>query len=166
MLNPVMTCAPGAPEGAGMDRTEETAREIATSRVLPFRRGEVYRAIADPQRLALWWGPAGFTSTVDACDFRPGGHWRFVLHGPDGKDCPNHNIFALIEPGRRVVIRHEDRTHAFRLTITLQDEGAGTRIGWQQVFDDAGERDRMAPICIPANEQNLDRLHANVEDHR
>ena len=145
-----------------MDTASETAREIATSRVLPFRRGDVYLAIADPQRIARWWGPEGFTSTTETCDFRQGGHWRFVFHGPDGKDYPNHNIFVLIEPARRVVIRHEDPTHGFRLTISLQDEGKGTRVGWQQVFDDASERDRMAPICIPANEQNLDRLHAEV----
>jgi uncharacterized protein YndB with AHSA1/START domain len=145
-----------------MDTNSEAAREIATSRVLPFRRGDVYMAIADPQRIARWWGPEGFTSTTQVCDIQPGGHWRFVFHGPDGKDYPNHNIFVLIEPARRVVIRHEDPTHGFRLTISLQDEGQGTRVGWQQVFDDAGERDRMALICIPANEQNLDRLHAEV----
>ncbi|HEX2547856.1 MAG TPA: SRPBCC family protein [Ramlibacter sp.] len=145
-----------------MDTSSEAAREIATSRVLPFKRADVYLAIADPQRLARWWGPAGFTSSVQSCDFRPGGHWRFTLHGPDGTDYPNHNVFVLIEPARRVVIRHEDKTHGFRLAVTLQDEGTGTRVGWQQVFDDAGERERMAPICIPANEQNLDRLHAEV----
>jgi uncharacterized protein YndB with AHSA1/START domain len=145
-----------------MDTADEAAREIATSRVLPFRRGDVYLAIADAQRIARWWGPAGFTSTTETCDFQPGGHWRFVFHGPDGKNYPNHNIFVLIEPARRVVIRHEDPTHGFRLTISLRDEGQATRVGWQQVFDDAGERDRMAPICIPANEQNLDRLHAEV----
>ena len=143
----------------------EAAREIATTRLLPFRRGQVYLAIATPERLARWWGPAGFTSTVETCDFRPGGHWRFVFHGPDGKDYPNHNVFVVIEPARRVVIRHEDRTHGFRLTITLIDEGGGTRVGWQQVFDDPAERDRMAPICIPANEENLDRLQADVASH-
>ena len=145
-----------------MDTNSEAAREIKTSRVLPFQRGDVYLAIADAQRLGRWWGPEGFTSTTQVCDFHEGGHWRLTFHGPDGKAYPNHNIFVLIEPGRRVVIRHEDPTHGFRLTIDLQNEGPGTRVGWQQVFDDAGERDRMAPICIPANEQNLDRLHAEV----
>jgi uncharacterized protein YndB with AHSA1/START domain len=149
-----------------MHQPDESARELSTSRVLPHRRGDVYRAIADPQRLARWWGPAGFTSEVERCDFFPGGHWRFALVAPDGTAYPNHNVFVLIEPGRRVVIRHEDPTHGFRLSITLQDEGAGTRVGWQQVFDDAGERDRMAPVCIPANEQNLDRLDAEVANQR
>ncbi|MBC5786344.1 SRPBCC domain-containing protein [Ramlibacter sp. USB13] len=148
-----------------MDNTTEADRELATERVLPYSRGEVYRAIATPERLARWWGPAGFTSTVETCDFRQGGHWRFALVGPDGKSHPNHNIFALIEPARRVVIRHEDRTHGFRLTISLSDAEGGTRVGWQQVFDDPAERDRMAPICVPANEQNLDRLHAEIASH-
>lgn len=151
-----------------MDTTttsSETDRELATARVLPFTRGEIYRAIATPERLARWWGPAGFTSIVETCDFQPGGHWRFKFRGPDGKEYPNHNIFVLIEPARRVVIRHEDPAHGFRLTISLADAEGGTRVGWQQVFDDAAERDRMAPICVPANEQNLDRLHADVASH-
>lgn len=140
----------------------EAAREIATARVLPFRRGDVYLAIARPERLARWWGPAGFHSTIERCDFRPGGHWRFVMHGPDDKDYCNHNVFVVIEPGRRVVIRHEDPNHGFRLTICLDDDPRGTRVGWQQLFDDPAERDRMAPVCIAANEQNLDRLHAEL----
>ena len=146
-----------------MDRTDETAREIATSRVLPFRRGEVYRAIADPQRLALWWGPAGFTSTVDACDFRPGGHWRFVLHGPDGKDYPNHSRFEKIVP-LEVVILHVNAPH-FRLFMTLTEEAGGTRMHWRQVFEDARVREQLAPVCVPANEQNLDRLEAELSNH-
>lgn len=39
---------------------------------------------------------------------------------------------------------------------------AGTRVIWSQRFEDAGQAERMAPIVIPANEQNLDRPTAEV----
>jgi uncharacterized protein YndB with AHSA1/START domain len=122
----------------------------------------VYAAIAEPERLARWWGPAGFRSTFEVCDFRPGGEWRFVLHGPDGTDYPNHNRFAEVVPSERVVVEHLDATHHFVLTITLEACDGGTRVGWRQVFDTAEHRDRVAEAVLRANEQNLDRLAAEV----
>jgi uncharacterized protein YndB with AHSA1/START domain len=44
-------------------------RELVTSRVLDAPRERVFRALSDPEALARWWGPDGFTSTFDAFDF-------------------------------------------------------------------------------------------------
>lgn len=44
------------------------------------------------------------------------------------------------------------------LTVTLEAEGGGTRVGWSQCFETAELRQALQAICIPANEQNLDRL--------
>jgi uncharacterized protein YndB with AHSA1/START domain len=30
-------------------------------------------------------GPDGFSTTTSQFDFRPGGVWCFVMHGPDGR---------------------------------------------------------------------------------
>ena len=38
---------------------------------------------------ARWWGPDGFTNTITTFDLRPGGAWRFVMHGPDGTNYEN-----------------------------------------------------------------------------
>ncbi len=46
-------------------------------------------AVSDPKHLAQWWGPDGFTITTSSFDFRAGGVWRFVMHGPDGRDYQN-----------------------------------------------------------------------------
>jgi hypothetical protein len=50
----------------------------------------------------------------------------------------------------------------FRLTITLEPEGHGTRVHWLQVFEDAAFAQAMKHILEPANEQNLDRLGAEL----
>jgi uncharacterized protein YndB with AHSA1/START domain len=143
---------------------ESTAdRECVHSRVIEAPAERVFRAIADPDRLARWWGPDGFTSTFEVFEFRPGGNWRLVLHGPDGTDYPNQNVFREIEPSGRVVVEHlSDEGHHFFLTITLAAHGEGTRVGWRQVFDTAAHRDHVASFVLPANEQNLDRLAAEV----
>jgi uncharacterized protein YndB with AHSA1/START domain len=147
-----------------MPTTLDADRGILSTRVLPFQREAVFRAIADPQRLARWWGPAGFRNTFETFDFRPGGKWRFVMHGPDGQDYPNESVFQEIAALERVVIRHDCAPY-FTMTITLDEAEGGTRFAWQQLFDDGRVRDQLAPICLPANEQNFDRLEAELAAH-
>ena len=144
------------------DRGPPADRECVHARLIDAPRARVFRALADPAHLARWWGPKGFTSTFAAFDFRPGGTWRFVLHGPDGTDHPNHNVFREIVAPERVVVEHVSGDHHFVLTITLDSHGSQTLVGWRQVFDTAEHRDRVAAFVLEANEQNLDRLAAEV----
>lgn len=144
--------------------SDTSDRELATSRVLPHPRDRVFRAIAEPGRIARWWGPAGFRNTIDAFDFREGGEWNFTMHGPDGTDYPNRSRFETIRAPATVVIRHVNAP-LFRLHITLTEEAGGTRVHWRQVFDDARVREQLQAVCVPANEQNLDRLDAELSTH-
>jgi RimJ/RimL family protein N-acetyltransferase len=137
-------------------------REFVHSRLIDAPREQVFAAIADPARLARWWGPNGFTSTFEVFEFRRGGAWRLMLHGPDGANYPNDNRFADIVAPERVVVEHLGSPHHFLLTITLTAQGARTQVRWRQVFDTAEEKQRMAAFVAPANEQNLDRLAAEV----
>lgn len=134
---------------------------FTTSRDIPAAPAAVFAAIATPERLARWWGPAGFRNTFAVCDFRPGGRWSFVMHGPDGAHYQNDSQFAEIAAPTRVVIQHLSEP-TFRLTITLAASATGTRVSWVQALDDAEVARRVQHIVIPANEQNLDRLTAEV----
>lgn len=137
-------------------------REFVHSRVIDAPRERVFRAFTDPAHLARWWGPNGFTSTFELFDPRPGGTWRFVMHGPDGANYPNENVFVEVIAPERMVLEHISDSHHFRLAITFVAQGTKTVVGWRQVFDTAAERQRIAKIVIEANEQNLDRLAAEV----
>jgi uncharacterized protein YndB with AHSA1/START domain len=59
-------------------------RELIINRVFNAPRELVYKTWTNPEHLPQWWGPKGFTITVQEIDVRPGGVWRFVMHGPDG----------------------------------------------------------------------------------
>lgn len=134
---------------------------FTTSRTFAAAPDAVFAALADPARLARWWGPAGFRNTFDTFEFQVGGQWRFTMHGPDGTDYPNEATFVAIEPGRKVVIRHTVQPH-FQLSITLTAVGGGTQVLWEQAFDDPQVAAAVRPIVEPANEQNLDRWEAEV----
>ena len=129
----------------------------ATSRLLPFKRAEVYAAFADAHCLATWWGPDGFSNTFEVFEFKPQGRWKFVMHGPDGANYPNESVFLETSP-ERIVIRHDCQPF-FTLNITLADSEGQTQLHWRQAFDDPKLAAGIWHIIQPANEQNLNRLH-------
>lgn len=138
------------------------ACEIVSGRVIDAPRAKVFKAFSDPTHLARWWGPRGFRNTFEDFDFRPGGTWRFTMHGPDGTEYANRSVFLDIREPSLIVLEHETPP-AFRMTITLADEGGKTRLGWRQLFESASLRDQIATFAVPANEQNFDRLEAELE---
>ena len=133
-----------------------------TERTLPFSPQAVYGAFASAPMLATWWGPEGFRNAFETFEFKQGGRWTFVMVGPDGTRYPNQNIFQLLEPVSRIVIRH-DCEPFFTLTVQLTEMAGGTHVVWQQVFDDARIAQAVKAIVEPANEQNLDRLTRVLE---
>lgn len=149
--------------GAHFDRMRPVVSDasvVVSSRVLPYTRARVYGAFADPEALATWFGPAGFTSTFSRFDLRAGGEWRFVMHGPDGTDHPNLNVFTEVAPNERVVYRHEQVAHAFTLQMTFTDLGERTLLTWVMRFEDAAHASALRAFVEEANEQNFDRLAA------
>jgi uncharacterized protein YndB with AHSA1/START domain len=130
----------------------------ATSRLLPFTRAAVFAAFADARSLAAWWGPDGFGNTFEVFEFKAGGRWKFVMHGPDGANYPNENIFLEASP-EKIIIRHVLQP-LFTLTITLTDNGNYTGLHWNQAIDDPKIAASIWHIIEPANEQNLNRLYA------
>lgn len=132
-----------------------------TSREIPATVDQVFAAISRPERLSRWWGPAGFTNTFQVCEFKKGGRWSFVMHGPDGKNYPNESVFAEIEAPKKVVIQHVSEPK-FSLTIALAPSAKGTVVSWSQAFESAEIASRVEAIVVPANEQNLDRLTVEV----
>jgi uncharacterized protein YndB with AHSA1/START domain len=132
-----------------------------TSREIPATIEQVFAAISTPTRLARWWGPAGFTNTFNICDFKIGGRWSFMMHGPDGQNYPNENVFTEIAPPSMVIVQHLSEPH-FHLTITLAPSAMGTVVSWSQVLESEEFAKRVEHIIVPSNEQNLDRLTVEV----
>lgn len=133
-----------------------------TTRELRARPEAVFAAISDPARLARWWGPAGFTNSFELCEFKPGGRWQFVMHGPGGENYPNLSEFVEIVPNALVRIQHLSAPR-FVLTIRLTARADGTLVTWEQEFADAKVAEGIRHIVEPANEQNLDRLAHEVQ---
>jgi|GEM_PF-772980 len=142
--------------GKSLGEANADAFELVSRRRFNFPRHTVYRAWTEPELLAQWWGPDGFTNTFHAFELRPGGTWEFTMHGPDGTDYPNRNVFHEIDPDR-IVLRHESNPH-FMLTATFEEVDGGTELTFRQAFETRELYEQLKPMCEEANEQNLDRL--------
>ena len=131
------------------------------SRDIAATPAQVFAAISTPERLARWWGPNGFTNTFSAFDFKTGGKWSLVMHGPDGANYPNDNVFGEIIPNQKVVVEHPMQP-VFRLTIELAPSSTGTLVTWAQTFQSDDVARQIEHIVVPANDENLQRLQAEV----
>jgi hypothetical protein len=139
-------------------------KTFQTSREFNCTPEAIFAAIANPESLARWWGPNGFTNTFQLFEFEPGGKWSFVMHGPDGTNYPNESEFLEIVPDEKVVIRHVCEPF-FTLTIQISATYMGSIVYWHQDFDSEDVAERIASVVIPANEENLDRLEKEVADY-
>src|SRR5262245_39520444 len=107
------------------------SNEIRITRLYDAPVKAVWDAWTDPEQVAQWWGPRGFTITTHSKDLRPGGHWNYTMHGPDGTDYPNSTIYHEVEPGRKLVYDHggnADRPPLFRVTVLFVDLDGKTKM--------------------------------------
>jgi uncharacterized protein YndB with AHSA1/START domain len=146
--------------------TGASARQIVLGRMIEAPRDRVFAAWIEREQLERWWGPDGFTTTTHEIDVRPGGTWRFTMHGPDGADYPNLIRYLEIDPPARLVYDHsgDDDEPPFRTTVDLDDVWGMTAITMRVVFASAEERDRVAVEvgAVEGGEQTLGRLAAYV----
>ena len=146
--------------------TRTTDREILLTRVFDAPRELVFNAWIDPNHIAQWFGPDGFTTTILGMDVRPGGVWRFIMHGPDGVDYPNKIVYVEIVKPERLVYNHfsedVDEPGQFHVTMTFAEQAGKTVLSMQMLFETAAERDRVVKEygAIEGGEQTLDRLAA------
>ena len=122
-------------------------RVIVGVREFDVPRELVSEAWTDPKHLAQWWGPDGFTITTHPFDMRPKGIWRFVMHGPDGRDYENRITFDEIVKPERIAYRHgggdDVEPVQFRTPVTFEDIDGRTRLSMRGTFPSMEERARV-----------------------
>jgi uncharacterized protein YndB with AHSA1/START domain len=105
--------------------TTTNANEIRITRIYDAPVSLVWEAWTDPQQVAQWWGPRGFSITTHSRDLRPGGSWSYIMHGPDGTNYPNFTRYHEVEPRARLVYDHgassADAAPMFHMTVTFRD---------------------------------------------
>jgi len=114
--------------------------EIMFTRTLNAPCELVFKAWSDPDHLAHWSGPDGFTITTQEMEFKEGGHWRFIMHGPDGRDYKNAIKYLEIKAPKRIVHKHTGDEETvpvnFQTVITFEAQKENmTKLTMHLIFD-------------------------------
>src|ERR1700720_3043044 len=155
----------GAP--AQSATAQSGTREIVISRVISAPRELVFEAFTEVRHLSRWWGPEGFTTTTRAFEFRVGGGWNFVMHGPDGRDYQGGIYWTAIAPPDRIALLHGESRgdpNAFESVLTFAPDGPATRIEMRAVFPTRELHDEAVEKyhAIEGGQQTLSNLAAYV----
>jgi uncharacterized protein YndB with AHSA1/START domain len=148
------------------DFVDNVDREIFVSRDFDAPRELLWEAMTNPKHVVNWWGPRGFTTTIETMDFRVGGDWKHVMHGPDGTEYPNHSVFKEIVKPEKIVYslgggKKGGREVQFVSTWTFEDlEKNKTRLSIRMIFSKVDDRDFVVREhkAIEGGKQTLERL--------
>lgn len=146
--------------------TNTQDREITSERLLDAPRELVWKVWTEEEHIAKWWGPNGFTNTIESMEVKEGGQWKFVMHGPDGRDWPNMITYTKVKEPELLEYYHgaddPNDTKQFYVTVTFEAKGEQTLLTMQMVFKTAEERDRRAREvgAVEGQKQTLAKLAA------
>lgn len=150
-----------------MSNTNTADREIVLTRTFKAPRELVFEVWTNPNHVVHWWGPTGFTNTIHEMNVKPGGVWRFIMHGPDGTDYPNKIVFKeVIKPSLLTFdhgwdvedLKNDPRT--FEVTLNFEANGKTTELITKMVFKSKAVKDEVVEKygAIEGNKQMMDKL--------
>src|ERR1700733_13572037 len=144
---------------------ESKDRELVFTRVLDAPRELVWKAWTEPEHVSQWWGPRGFTTTIDEMEVKPGGRWRHAMHGPDGTDYPTESVFIEVVKPERIVYsmrggRKGESGHQSEVTWTFEAQGDKTKVTLRMLFASAAALEQIVKTYgfVEGATQTLDRL--------
>jgi uncharacterized protein YndB with AHSA1/START domain len=124
------------------------APELEVSRVFDAPRRLVFKVWIQPEHLARWWGPKGFTLLSCETDVRPGGAWVRCMRAPDGTKHIKRGVYReIVEPERLVFTYvNEDADGTLGpetlVTVTFEEQGDRTKLTLHQSgFESMASRD-------------------------
>lgn len=121
-------------------------REIVITHDFDAPAAKVFAAYTDPKQVPKWWGPRGNGVRVEHMDVRPGGAWRFVQKGHDGKDFASFGKYVEVTPVTRLVytFQADGMPNQVVTTVELREAGGKTRMTLTLLAESKEMRDNMA----------------------
>ena len=137
--------------------------EIVNSRIFNFPQDLVFDAWQNPEHLKNWWGPKGFTNTFNEFDFRAGGMWKFVMHGPEAGHYNNEVEFIRIDKPSLIYWKRHSQPY-FKILATFEKLSENeTKLVFKMIFETAEECSKLRPHVEDKNEENFDRLEVELQ---
>lgn len=125
---------------------EPGKQEIVITRVYDAPRDLVFKTVTNPKLIPRWWGPKRYTTTVDKMEVRPGGVWRFIQRGTDGRGFAFRGVYHSATSPEALVYTFEFEEmpgHVLLETVTFEEQDGRTKMTVRDVFQTVEDRDGM-----------------------
>lgn len=146
---------------------ENNSNQIVITRIYNAPVEVVWKAWTDVEQVSKWWGPRGFTITTHSKDLKPGGHWNYTMHGPDGVDYPNKTKYFEVIENSLLVYDHganDNQPPLFRVRVEFIDQKNKTKMLMTMTLESAAKKAEVEKIIKSANGNSTwDRLGEYVE---
>ncbi|MEL6988768.1 MAG: SRPBCC domain-containing protein [Bacteroidota bacterium] len=111
-----------------MELHEFANRTVTIERILDAPIDIVWEAWTNPEHIALWWSPKGVKTIVEIHEFKIGGHWKYIMPMPNGKEFIAEGIYTIIEPKTRIKSSADFRpmTEGVEIETILKAKGEQT----------------------------------------
>jgi uncharacterized protein YndB with AHSA1/START domain len=143
-------------------------REVVITSVLDAPRELVWEAWTNPKHIVNWWGPNGFTTTIESMVLRVGGEWKYMMVGPDDTRYPNHMVYKEVTHPTKLVADHGDGERVwFEVSVSLQEAGSSTLVTLRHLFPSKESRDEVVEKsgAIEGGKQHLAKLEAYIKEN-
>ncbi|MCY7380752.1 MAG: SRPBCC domain-containing protein [Gemmatimonadaceae bacterium] len=138
--------------------------ELITTRDVDAPIETVWAAWTGREKIARWWGPAGFRSTVNELAVREGGRFDVIMQGPDGTDYPNLYLFDHVQERKQLIYTNVGSAQfglaSFQSVVDLASVGSRTRVTLTAKFTTAADKQKHVDEfhAIQGTRQLLERL--------
>lgn len=146
---------------------ENPNRELSITRILNAPIELVWKVWTEPEHIAKWWGPNGFSNTIHIMEVKPGGTWDFIMHGPDGTDYKNTNRFTEVIKYKKLSFEHiTGPLHSVTVLFTAQ--GDKTLLEWKSVFQSAEQLEQVIKVfkADVGMRQNVEKLEVYLANNK
>jgi uncharacterized protein YndB with AHSA1/START domain len=133
----------------GASTSTTAGRELVVTRVIDAPRRLVFKTWTQPEHIARWWGPQGYTTIHCEMDIRVGGAYRFGMRSPQGTEHWKRGVYREIVEPERIVFTfawesagHGVPGHELLTTVTFAEHGDKTKLTLHQAeFETTEGRD-------------------------
>ena len=118
--------------------TDVADHELVVSCLIDAPRALVFKAWTQPEHVARWWGPQGFTTIHCDMDIRVGGKYRCGMRSPQGTEHWKVGVYREIVEPERVVFTfawedaYGNPGHELLTTVTFEERGTKTLLTLRQ----------------------------------
>lgn len=149
-------------------------KRIRIERIFSAPRQKVWDAWVETDQVAVWWGPEGFSTRVEASDLREGGKWRYVMiEDTSGKEYPSEGVIIELVELEKIVTTDEfgkemaanpDLPQGIVTTVLFEEVEGGTKLTVQIDHPTLEDKEKHAKMGVAEGwNSSLNKLEKLVQ---